>query len=198
MKRLTLILATVLMGFVMASCQDSSLKKEDIMKATNAFFEQAEQELQTISSGEEFMDFFRAFTEKKSHFIEELFVDHIDEEGNLKGFSEEQAEDIYNSIYERATAYNRVEAVKAAEFIAPTVDNLEAAVNALYEQYQAGVEFTPENVDAFILSVSPYTVFQDYDNVLPELRERTFAINDKLTEMDAPLGAKINEMYPQE
>lgn len=168
------------------------------MKATNAFFEQAEQELQTISSGEEFMDFFRAFTEKKSHFIEELFVDHIDEEGNLKGFSEEQAEDIYNSIYERATAYNRVEAVKAAEFIAPTVDNLEAAVNALYEQYQAGVEFTPENVDAFILSVSPYTVFQDYDNVLPELRERTFAINDKLTEMDAPLGAKINEMYPQE
>lgn len=198
MKRLTLILATVLMGFVMASCQDSSLKKEDIMKATNAFFEQAEQELQTISSGEEFMDFFRAFTEKKSHFIEELFVDHIDEEGNLKGFSEEQAEDIYNSIYERATAYNRVEAVKAAEFIAPTVDNLEAAVNALYEQYQAGVEFTPENVDAFILSVSPYTVFQDYDNVLPELRERTFAINDKLTEMDTPLGAKINEMYPQE
>lgn len=198
MKRLTLILATVLMGFVMASCQDSSLKKEDIMKATNAFFEQAEQELQTISSGEEFMDFFRAFTEKKSQFIEELFVDHIDEEGNLKGFSEEQAEDIYNSIYERATAYNRVEAVKAAEFIAPTVDNLEAAVNALYEQYQAGVEFTPENVDAFILSVSPYTVFQDYDNVLPELRERTFAINDKLTEMDAPLGAKINEMYPQE
>lgn len=198
MKRITLILTAILVGFVMASCQDQSLKKEDIMKATNAFFEQGEQEIQTISSGEEFMAFYHAFNERKTQFVEELFADHMDEEGNLKGYSEEEAEDIYNSIYERATAYNRTEAVKAAEFIAPAVDNLEATVNVLYEQFQAGIPFVPEDIEAFANAVVPYAIFEEYDNVLPELRERIFAISDKITEMDAALSARIKELYGEE
>ena len=187
MKKLTLIIAALVLGFVMTSC-DTTNKKEVITKAVDEFFANAEQKLATITSAEEFMLNFQEFEASKDDFIQNLFADYVDEEGNLKGFTEEDVEEITNYIFDRTSAYNKVEGEKAAEFIEPLVSNYEAAVNALSEAVAAG-ESTEGLADQFEAAEKELAVFADYDNVLPELQTRAQNAEAKLQEViDAMLA----------
>lgn len=180
MKKLTLAIFAVVIGFVMASCDNVS-PKETIMKATDTFFTQAEEKLSTIENGEDFMAFFDAFKTDKQDFIQQAFADYVDEEGNIKGISDSDMEEIQKYMYDRATAFNKVEADKAAEFIAPIIERYENAVNALSEAIgNADEETLDKLVEEYESVESELALFEDYDNVLPELQERAQAAENKL------------------
>ena len=184
MKKITLAIAAVIIGFVMASCGNSVSPKETILKATEDFFAQAKTNLQTINNAEDFLAFVNNFAQEKDTFIQNVFADYMDEEGNLKGFTEEELTDLQTQLGDMASAFNKEEALKAAEFITPLVENYENAVNALYDAIgNADEETFHQLVENFEDAEAGLSVFAAYDNVLPELQERAQAAQMKLDEV---------------
>lgn len=190
MKKLTLILAVAVMGFVMASCSGSP--KDAIMKDVDEYFSQAEQELAEITNAEDFLQFAEVMSDRSD------LIDLLDKKYGDKEISEEDNEIVQNYIYDRATAYNHAEAEKCAEYLTPLVDSFEAAVNQLYAQFQANQVYAADNIDVFIDSFAALLDFSDYDNILPEIQERLDVVLSKVDEMDETLDAKIDELYPDE
>ena len=190
MKKITLAIAAVVIGFVMASCGNSVSPKETIIKATEDFFAQAKTNLQVIDNAEDFLAFVDNFAQEKDTFIQNVFADYMDEEGNLKGFTEEEITDLQTQLGDMASAYNNEEALKAAEFITPLVENYENAVNALYDAVgNVDEETFHQLVENFEAAESDLSVFAAYDNVLPELQERAQAAEMKLDEVIKAMGA---------
>ena len=190
MKKITLAIAAVVIGFVMASCGNSVSPKETIIKATEDFFAQAKTNLQVIDNAEDFLAFVDNFAQEKDAFIQDVFADYMDEEGNLKGFTEEEITDLQTQLGDMASAYNNEEALKAAEFITPLVENYENAVNALYDAVgNVDEETFHQLVENFEAAESDLSVFAAYDNVLPELQERAQAAEMKLDEVIKAMGA---------
>lgn len=184
MKKITLAIAAVVIGFVMASCGNSVSPKETILKATEDFFTQAKTDLQTIDNAEDFLAFVNNFAQEKDVFIQNVFADYMDEEGNLKGFTEEELTDLQTQLGDMATAFNKEEALKAAEFITPLVENYENAVNALYDAFgNVDEETFHQLIENFEDAEAGLRVFEAYDNVLPELQERAQAAQMKLDEV---------------
>ena len=182
MKNLTLVLAAIVMGFVMTSCNTTS-KSDTIKKATDEFFSQAETKVQAIDNGVDFLAYIDQFEADKAEFLKNTFADYLDEEGNVKGFTEEEWNELQGYIYDRATAYNKVEAQKAAEFMTPLIEDYENAINALCEGYgqvdEASSDALIGNFEAAEAALRP---FANYDNVLPELQQRAQAAEAKLND----------------
>lgn len=187
MKKLTLAIAAIIIGFTMTSCSNTPSAKETIIKATDEFFTQAEAKLQEITSADDFMAYFSAFENEKSEFIQNLFADYTDEEGNLKGFTEEEYNEMQTALYDRASAYNKVEAQKCAEFLTPAMDRYEKAVETLWNAYQSDEQVDEETFNSMMKEMSAaedeVVKFAEYDNVPTELQERYTAIAEKTTEM---------------
>ena len=175
-----MIIAVAIMGFLMA-CNHTA-KKEAVMKTVDDFFNQAEQDVAGISSGEEFMAYFAEFEERKYDFIQDLFADFTDKEGNIKGFSKEETEEIQNYIYDRASAYNQVEGAKCAEFLEPVIANYENVVNAMCATDD--VETLKALLPDYEAAEEALLFYVDYDNVLPELQTRCSAAIDKISELE--------------
>ncbi len=183
MKKLTLAVFAVVIGFVMTSCGGVS-PKETIIKATDEFFAQAEQDLNTIENAEDFMAFFNVLESDKEDFIQNVFADYVDGEGNIKGISESDMEEINNYIYDRATAYNKIEGAKAGEFMEPLIADYENAVYALCENFGNVDQETFENMTLdFDKAETALRLFADYDNVPTALQERAQAAQAKLDEL---------------
>ena len=183
MKKLTLAVFAVVIGFVMTSCGNDS-PKEAIMAATDKFFTQAEEELNTIDNGEDFMTFFNVFENEKEDFVEKIFADYVDEEGNIKGISESDMEEIKSFMYDRASAYNKVESAKVAEILDPFVTNYENAINALCDAAGKVDEEAYEKLASEIESAeNDLALFDDYDNVPMEIQQRVQAAEAKIQEL---------------
>ena len=197
MKKFALTIAAVMIAFVMTSCGGES-PKEKIMKTTDEFFTQAENNVQAITSGEDFMNLVADMETKRDELIQKLFGPYSDNDGNIKGISDTDMEEIQSYIYDRATAYNKVEGAKAAEFISPALDEVERYTDELYAQFKAGEDLNLETVKKFDDAYVNVMIFNDYDNVLPELQERRAANWEKIDEMNEVLIAKLHELYPEE
>lgn len=190
MKKLTLAIAAVVMGFVMAACNTTS-PKETVMKATDEFFAQAEKELnETVVDAQGFMDFFNVMNLDKSEFMQNVLAPYLDEEGNVKGFTEEEWNELQSYIYDRATAYNKVEGAKAAEFIEPAVANYESAINALFEAAgNVDEEAFGKLIEKYEEAEAGLRLFADYDNVPAELQQRAQAAEAKLQDLFNAMNA---------
>ena len=90
MKKITLAIAVVIMGFVMASCGNKVSPTETILKTAQEFFDQAKVKLSAIDNVEDFLAFIDSFNAEREEFSQNLFADYVDEEGNVKGFTEEE------------------------------------------------------------------------------------------------------------
>ena len=184
MKKITLAIAVVIMGFVMASCGTKVSPTETILKAAQEFFDQAKTKLSAIDNVEDFLAFVKSFNAEKEEFSQNLFADYVDEEGNVKGFTEEEIVNLQTKLSDIATEYNKEEANKAAEFIAPIIERYENAVNALSEAIgNADEETFDKLVEEYESVESELALFEDYDNVLPELQERGQAAESKLKQI---------------
>lgn len=124
MRRLSLILAAVVMGFIMTSCGSSV--KDSIMKDVDNYFTEAERKLAAIDNAEDFITFAISMNDRSeiSNALEERY------EG--KEISEEDQEAIETYIYDRASAYNQAEGLKCGKFLTPRMERFVNAVEALY------------------------------------------------------------------
>ena len=184
MKKITLAIAVVIMGFVMASCGTKVSPTETILKTAQEFFDQAKAKLSAIDNTEDFLAFVNSFNTEREEFSQNLFADYVDEEGNIKGFTEEEIGNLQTNLSNLATEYNKEEATKAAEFIAPIIERYENAVNALSEAIGNVDEETLDKLaEEYESAESELALFEDYDNVLPELQERAQAAEGKLQQL---------------
>ena len=190
MKKLTLAIAAIVMGFMMASCGDSV--KDQAIKIIDQYFKEAEDQLALIDNVEDFMTYAEIMSDRSD------LLERLDEQVGEKTISDEDMKAVEDYSFERATAYNKAEAAKAAEFIAPALDNLEAVVNELYAKYQAGEALSADKVLEFNQAFGEVAVFSDYDNVLPELSERYDAIGVKIMEMNDAILPILDELFPDE
>ena len=186
MKKFTLAIVAVILSFVMTSCGDGQSATENLKKQTDEFFSKAEQNLENVTNADEFLDLVAAFNEEKNGFAEVLFAGHIDDEGNIKDFSEEELNDIQNYIFERATAYNQKEGAKCAEFLTPCLDRFEQAYKTLYENIEDKEQFDALFYELMNAS-EEINKFAEYDNVPVALQERYHA-----------LEAEFDELFPTE
>ena len=124
MKRFSLILAAVVMGFIMTSCGGSV--KDSVMKDVENYFTQAEQTLASIDNADDFIAFAKSMNDRSE------FMNQLDEQYGEKELSDEDNEALQTFIYDRATAYNQAEAMKCGEFLAPIMERFVNAVEALY------------------------------------------------------------------
>jgi hypothetical protein len=124
MKKLSLILAAVVMGFIMTSCGGSV--KDSIMKDVDNYFTEAETKLAAIDNADDFIAFATSMNDRSeiSNTLEERY--------DGKKISEEDQEAIEAYIYDRATAYNKAEGLKCGEFLTPIMERFVNAVEALY------------------------------------------------------------------
>ena len=183
MKKLTLIIATVVLGFVMAACSTPS-PREAIMQQTEDLFAQAELEVQAITNAEDFVNFFFEFDERRDDFVNELFEKYpTDDEGNFKGMTEAENEELNNYIYERATAYNVIEAKKCGEFLEPYLEQFENVTNTLYGVFQNTGLFTEDMHQQLYDAYERVALFQGIDNIPEELVDRYQAAMEKANEM---------------
>ena len=175
MKKITLAIAALVIGLAMASCGGES-PKESIMKAADEFFAQAETNVQAITSAEEFMNHFAEMEIKRDELSQQLFGPYSDKDGNITGISDSDMEEIQSYLYDRATAYNKVEAAKCAEFLTPAIEKYEQSVDALYEKFLADEQMDEETFHGLFEAVTEAAeevyVFADYDNIPKELSNR--------------------------
>lgn len=184
MKKITLAIAVVIMGFVMTSCGTKVSPSETILKAAQEFFDQAKAKLSAIDNAEDFLAFIDNFNTERDEFSENLFADYVDDEGNLKGFTEEEIGNLQTKLSDIATDYNKVEAAKAAEFMEPLIANYENAVNALYDAAgNVDEEAFGKLVSNFEAAEEGLRLFADYDNVPTELQQRAKAAEAKLQDL---------------
>lgn len=176
MKKLTMIAVAMIGCFLMASCTKSP--KEAIMKATDAFFAQAENDVKTITNADDFLKFFTDFEEKKEAFLMDLFNKYdSDDEGNFTALSAEENEALYQYMYDRATEYNKVEAEKCNEMLDPYITRIEKAF-ANYKDDPSDDDYANE-LEAAIRAMEP---FDALDNVPTELVDRYQTVVDELDE----------------
>ena len=184
MKKITLAIAVVIMGFVMASCGNKVSPSETILKAAQEFFDQAKAKLSAIDNTEDFLAFINSFNAEREEFSQNLFADYVDEEGNVTGFTEEEIVNLQTKLSNIATDYNKVEAAKAAEFLAPRIEAYENVVNALYEAAgNVDTEAFHKLTEDFEAAEAALRPWANYDNVLPELQERGQAAESKLKQI---------------
>lgn len=192
MKKIALAVAVVVIGLSMTSCGGGSEKaKESMIKDADEYFTKAEQTLALIDNPEDFLMFAESMKDRSD------LLESMKEKYNDK-ITDEDLDAAFDVIYERATAYNKAEAEKAAEFLTPALDNFEAVVNELYVQYQAGEALSKDKVLEFNNAFGEVMAFGDYENVLPELSNRYDAIGAKVTEMNDVILPILDEMFPEQ
>ena len=182
MKKITLIAMTLIGCFLMTSCNKSP--KEAIMKATDAFFAQAENDVKAISSPEEFLNFFYEFDQRKTDFLTDLVTKYdTDDEGNFTALSAEENEALNNYMYERATAYNQVEAEQCGQLLEPLVARLESAVNAVWEKFTNDEDFDDSMITEIEDAMDALEPYEVLDNVPTSLADRYQESFSKISSM---------------
>ena len=106
MKKLTMIVSVVIIGFIMASCGN---KEKDMMNKANELYAQAETELNAIDNWDGFVTFFQNFKQK--------FDDFKASYSNLKLSQETQ-----DFLSNKKEAFDQMESQKAGELFAPILE----------------------------------------------------------------------------
>lgn len=179
MRRLSLILAAVVMGFIMTSCGSSV--KDSIMKDVENYFTQAEQTLASIDNADDFIAFAKSMNDRSE------FMNQLDEQYGDKEISAEDEEAIETYIYDRASAYNQAEGLKCGEFLTPIMERFVNAVEALYNNKE---ELDEETFTA---------MFKEMDEAEDEVLKFAECENipEELINMFSDAEAKRAEMFDE-
>lgn len=173
MRKNILLIAALVGSLFFASCGGGN-KDANIMKQADEMYANAEKTVNGIDNFDDFYAFLEEFEGQKNDFLTQVMAPAYAVNDSMADVPSEVSE----HIYQRATEYNHVEAEKYAELLEPYVVNLENAIEAVNQaksraERDAMIEKTMEAYEA----IMPYS---DYDNVPPELQERSSVIVEKL------------------
>ena len=111
MKKLTLIIAAVAMGFIMASCGN---KEKELMQKATEFYTQNETELKAVDNVEGFAAFCQNFKQKLNDFKATY--------SDMK-----LSEETHNFLADKEKTFNELESQKVGELFTPGLEQLENA-----------------------------------------------------------------------
>ena len=180
MKKLTLIIAAVVMGFAFTSCSGPS--KDAILNEVSAFFTKAQNDIQAIDNADALIEFVKSFSDKKDEFMNSLSEKFEVKDDKFVGFSEEENAEIMGKINDMATEYNKIEYAKCGEIMKPYIEKYDNIVNALYEKFQGGEEITEDMTNDL---KGAYDEIAKYSDIVPEELANIFYADD----------AKIAEIF---
>lgn len=167
MKKILFTFVALAGLFVFASCsedRDSSTKK-----TVDQVYAQAETDINAVNDFEGFYACIEQLNVKKED-LEKKIIELYSTDGKNIDISDEMK----NYIYERATAYNKVEGAKYAELFTPYLERLEKAMDAIESgKTDANMQEFQEALDALMEHAS-------YDNVPLDLQERCQEDIDKM------------------
>ena len=175
MKKLTLIIAAVVMGFAFAACSGPS--KDAILNEVSAFFTKAQTDIQAINNAEDLVNFVNSLADKKNEFLTSLSEKFEMKDDQFVGFSEEENAEIMNKISEMATEYNKVEYAKCGEIMTPYIEKYDGIVKALNEKFEAGEELPEEMVNQL---KEAYDDIAKYADIVPEELANVFYADDEM------------------
>lgn len=166
MKKVTLILGALVMGFLLSSCGEST--KDKIYKDVDAFFVQKEAEIQGIDNADALLDF---VTEMDNYPELDLIDKYVDAEGNITGLTEEEGDVLSDMMIQRREVYTDIETAKCNEMMEPLIVEYENIIASLYEDFEAGLSEASEDKMAQWESI--YTQIDHYTTIIPnELYDR--------------------------
>jgi len=177
MKKLTLIIATVVMGFAFASCSGPS--KDAILNEVSTFFNQAKADVQAIDNADDLLAFVNSFGDKKNEFMNALAGKFEMQDDKFVGFTEEENTEMMNKISEMATEYNNVEYAKCGEIVKPYIEKYDSVVKGMYEKFLAGEAITTEMKDQLTASIDDITKYAD---IVPEELANMYYADEKLVD----------------
>lgn len=175
MKKFTLIIAAVVMGFAFTACSGPS--KDAILNEVSTFFNQAKTDIQAIDNADDLINFVTTFGDKKNEFLTSLSEKFEMKDDQFVGFSEEENAEIMNKISEIATEYNQVEYAKCGEIMTPYIEKYDGIVKALNERFEAGEELPVEMVDQL---KDAYSDITKYAEIVPEELANVFYADDDI------------------
>ena len=138
MKKLTMIITVVIIGFVMTSCGN---KEKNLMNKANELYTQAETELNAIDNWDDFVTFFQNFKQKSDDFKAGY--------SNLKLSQETQ-----DFLSDKKEAFDQMESQKAGELFEPILVK--------------GEQFAKTFTDFWLLYFMNYHVEGVEENVIEE------------------------------
>ena len=172
MKKLLFSFVAIAGLLLFASCgedRDATTKQK-----VDALFSQAEKDVAAVDNFDNFFAFMEDFKVKKADLNKEIFETYATNDQDA-----EIPDEVSTYIYDRATAYNQVEAKKYTELFTPYVDNIDNAIKA-YEESGKKDEALKEAVYSALEELMEYA---NYDNVEPAMQERCQALVDKMDEL---------------
>lgn len=175
MNKLTLALAAVAGAMLLFSCTSQEGK---FLKEAEKMYSQAEDKVKDAADMDSFFDALAQFQDQKNAFAQEMMAAYSEDGENAMVPNE-----LIEAISERANAYNEVEAQKFAELFTPYLEAWESAADKLLAAYE-DPDTTEAQWDAlagqYEEAFENVMDFAEYDNVLPELKERCEAVLAKM------------------
>lgn len=183
MKKFTLAIVAIVLGFGMISCNKSAAIRDAIITKADLFFTDGEQRLQATTNVEEFMDFVSTFNDERSEFSENIFDGYLDKDGDIKGISDEDFINMTEAINAKIETYDKAEENKCVELMTRDMDRFENAFQTLIEAFESEDE---DQVDAieneFEEVLDVMAAWEDYEFMPENMRERYDAIEQRVAD----------------
>ncbi len=191
MKKLSLVLGALVLGFLLTSCGTST--KDKIYKDTDEFFTQKEAEIQTIDNMDDLLAFVSAMNENPEL---DLVDKYTDEEGNIIGLTEQDSDELIDMMMERRDAYKVIEEAKCIELTEPLVEDYENIIASLYEDYEADLPEAEEQKMAEWENL--YGMIDHYYDIIPDTLYKRFLDADDVFDFMFGLGDYAEEEEGEE
>lgn len=172
MRKIALAIATFVAVFAFVSC--GSNPDAQIKKQADDMFAQAEKDIQAVDNMADFYAYMSTLEDNKAVIAQSMM-----EQYSTDGENALVPDDVTDYIYNRATAYNVVEGEKYAELMAPYLDRVENALNAIQEQGISDLRMKEYNE-----ALDDMMEYLDYDNIPLDTEKKVEAIFSKMGEID--------------
>lgn len=155
MKKVTLLLGAIVLGFVLTSCEN---KKQTAVNLFNTFFDEELAQLNKVEDADGWMAYYDAASERFDNFFSMLNEKlPLDENDNIIGLKQADSDEALKVYDDRMDDYLAKRDAKGAALYEPFISDLEGSfdnIMALFDQYEK-VEDVPDEAfdplyDAFM------------------------------------------------
>ena len=148
MKKVTLLLGAVVLGFMLTSCEN---KKETALNLFNTFFDEELAELNKVEDSDGWLAYYDAASERFDNFFSMLNEKlPLDENDNIIGLSQADSDEALKVYDDRMDDYLAKRDAKGSALYEPYIDDLENSfmdIMNLLDQYQSASDVPDEVFD---------------------------------------------------
>jgi hypothetical protein len=144
MKKVTLLLGAIVLGFMLTSCEN---KKQTAVNLFNTFFDEELATLNKVEDADGWMAYYDAASERFDKFFNTLNEQiPLNDDGNIIGMSQADSDEALKIYDDRMDDYLAKRDAKGAALYEPFISDLEGSFDeilGLFDQYE-NVEDVPD------------------------------------------------------